>query len=439
MPDRSYISKVRLPGPNGNDGGLYYIKDEEARELIEQLAGATIFLGVTTTELYDGDTEHSSIVINGETIEVPIGGMAIYDDKEFIWNGSQWFQFGDLSTLGSLAYQNVVHLQKGTGTQVLGENTTFTVPSTTVNLGSSTTDDVLGSGTTFQMVQPTITVTPTTTYLQAVATGAAVGADGTASVVTGYSAPTMMQFVKSVTAESNKKLVTTSIQQVSGTETVSKVLQSASKLVTTSLQGVSSVGSASSWTFTMGSGTDDSETLFISGNNSTVPTLTPMTTLATGSVASNGSGSSIVTEVSISDKTVAKAGNSVTVATGSTDALGTGDAIVTDISIGEQQEAIVSLGTASTETVLTGVKVTSQPRVNLSTGATAGKGVVSVATGITSATATDGEVLIDTLDSVQAITELGSASLQSVNVEVGTNDRVKVAEYDDLDAYAAMS
>lgn len=62
--------------------------------------------------------------------------------------------------------------------------------------------------------------------------------------------------MKSVTTETNKKLVTTSIVPTNGTETVSKVTKTASKLVTTTIPNVTantnvtipnvtSVGSAS--------------------------------------------------------------------------------------------------------------------------------------------------------------------------------------------------
>lgn len=260
-------------------------------------------------------------------------------------------------------------------------------------------NDVLGKTTSF-----TTTVTPTTTNIKATASGAAVGADGTASAVTGYANPSTDTFVKSVSAETNKKLVVTSITPTNGTETVSKVTKAASKLVTTSIPNVTSAGSASTWSFTMGSG-DASETLIIDGGNSTAPTLGTAITAATGAVDANGAGSDIVTSVTISDKTVAKQGSSVTVATGATAADGTGDSIVTGVTIGSSASALTGLGTPSTATVLTGVKVTSQPTVALATGATAGDGVISVATGITSASTTAGENnIISALNNTTSIT-----------------------------------
>lgn len=52
----------------------------------------------------------------------------------------------------------------------------------------------------------------------------------------------------------------------------------------------------------------------------------------------------------------------------------------------DEVTALTGLGTPSTSTVLTGVKVTTQPTIALATGATAGTGVISVATGASGTT-----------------------------------------------------
>lgn len=77
--------------------------------------------------------------------------------------------------------------------------------------------------------------------------------------------------------------------------------------------------------------------------------------------------------------------------------------------------AITALGTPTTSNCLTGVKVTSQPTVSLATGATAGTGVISVATGIASATTTTNDK-----DEVTAVTNVGTgtAAGQSVTITV---------------------
>ena len=303
------ISKITLPS-----GNTYNIKDAGARELIASLQGGQYFLGLTTSNITDGATT-KPVVIDGQNVTQEKGNIVVHGNAEFIWDGAKWIEFGDLSNLGGLAVKDTVSLNKGSGANVLGASATFST-----------------------------SVTPTTTNIKATASGAAVGADGTASAITGFGNHTTDTFVTSVSAETNKKLVTTSVPNVT------------------------SAGAASTWNFAMGSG-DNAETLIISGANGSAPTL----------------------------------GTAITAATGATDANGTGDSIVTGVTIGSSAAAITALGTPTTANCLTGVKVTAQPTVALSTGATAGTGVISVATGITTA-----------------------------STSVNSADQKKVALYDDL-------
>lgn len=351
------ISKITLPS-----GNTYDIKDAAAREAIAALEGGSYFLGVTTTALTDQATTNP-ITVDGASVTAKNGNIVIYGNKEFVFNGIKWFEFGDLTTLGALASKDSVALNKGTGDNALGEATTFTAAASSVSFAAHSTDKVLGSDATF-----TTTVTPSTTNLKATASGAAVGADGTAAAITSLGTPTTDTFVKSVSAETNKKLVTTTVPNVT------------------------SAGSASTWAFAMGTGSD-AETLIISGANSVAPTLGTAKTVATGATAANGGG----------------------------------DAIVTGVTVGQSAAAITALGTPSTANCLTGVKVTAQPTVALATGATAGTGVVSVATGISSATTS-----ANNKDEVTAITGLGAGTAAAQTITVGTNDKVKVAKFDDL-------
>lgn len=97
----SYISKITLPS-----GTTYDIKDAEARTLIENLTSATRFLGITTTALTDGATTQRIEIENEGQVSVVAGDVAIYDTSEFIFDGTTWHLFGDLSNLGSLAYKD---------------------------------------------------------------------------------------------------------------------------------------------------------------------------------------------------------------------------------------------------------------------------------------------------------------------------------------------
>ena len=380
MPD---ISQIKLPS-----GNVYDIKDAVARQAIagglskiiswkgnatpvvaDIPAGVVVSYGGSS---YTGTLAASSAdasafyLVYSSTQE---DAKDVYDEYTVVTDGNSkvWEKLGDtridLADLGDLAYLDNVTLSKGSGDQVLGESTTFTAAASAVTFSGGTTDKVLGSDATF-----TTTVTPTTTNIKATASGTAVGADGTASAITGFGNHTTDTFVKSVSAETNKKLVTSTVPNVT------------------------SAGSASTWSFAMGTG-NDSETLIISGGNSTAPTL----------------------------------GTAITVATGATDANGAGDSIVTGVTIGSSASAITALGTPTTATCLTGVKVTTQPTVALATGATAGTGVISVATGITSATTTT-----NSKDEVTAVTGIGTGTAAAQSITVGTNDKVKVAKYDDL-------
>ena len=291
------ISKIQMPS-----GNVYDIKDAVARSLISGGVSfniawngtgtpvvANIPAGVVVT--YEGTdytgtltaanaTSGSFYLVKSNTQKG--GSLDVYDEYTVITSGNNkyWEKIGDtqldLSDLGSLAYKDSVALSKST-------------------------DVVLGEATTFTLSSGTVTVTPTTTNIKATASGTAVGSDGTDTFVKSYPGAT-------------------------------------SKLATTTVPNVTSAGTASTWSFAMGSG-DDSETLIISGANGTAPTLGTAKTVATGSLAANGGGDTVMT----------------------------------------------GLGTATTASALTGVKVTTQPTIALATGATAGTGVISVATGITSA------------------------------------------------------
>lgn len=95
--DKKYLSKI----VSGAD--TLYIKDTEAREAISELQAYTDYLGVTSTEIANGDSTNP-IVINEESVTAKKGNIVNYGPKEFIFNGSVWQEFGDLSALGELAY-----------------------------------------------------------------------------------------------------------------------------------------------------------------------------------------------------------------------------------------------------------------------------------------------------------------------------------------------
>ena len=377
------ISKITLPS-----GNTYDLKDAVARQAI---AGGISYIiawngastpvvadipaGVTVT--YNGTNYTGTLAASsaqaGAFYLVSSSNTANNKYSEYvaanIGGTKTWEKLGDmevdLSDLGALAYKDNVTLSKGSGYNVLGEDTTFINASSAVSFSGGTTDKVLGSDATF-----TTTVTPSTTNIKATASGTAVGADGTDTFVKSYPGTT-------------QKLATTTVPNVTGNTDVS-------------IPNVTSAGAASTWNFAMGTG-NDAETLIISGANGTAPTLG--------------------TNLSASKVTL---GTAKTVATGSLTSSGSGGTVMT------------GLGTATTASALTGVKVTTQPTVTLATGATAGTGVISVATGISSVSTTT-----NNKDEVTAVTSIGTGTAAAQTITVGTNDKVKVAKYDDLSVSAS--
>lgn len=342
------ISKITLPS-----GNTYDIKDATAREMISG--------GVSFVIAWDGASVPTVANIPAGVVVKYNGtnytGTLDADDAEV---GA--FYLVKSSTTPSAETLDVYDEYVPVG--VTGSKTWEKIGDTQLNLTdvvtavslSKQTDVVLGEATTFTGVDPTITVTPSTTYLGATASGTAVGADGTAAAITGFGTHTTDTFVKSVTAETNKNLVTTTVPNVTN------------------------AGTASTWNFAMGSGAN-AETLIISGANSTAPTL----------------------------------GTAKTVATGETSTSGTGDAVVTGVTVGDSAQAITALGTPTTANALTGVKVTSQPTVNLGTNSSSATGRVQVATGITSASASGTGVTVGTNDKVTVLKDTTDVSVTKGN------------------------
>lgn len=144
------ISKITLPS-----GTTYNIKDQGARDLIDEMSGYTDFLGVTTTALTDGATTNP-IKINNVDVTAKKGNIATYGSAEFIFNGTAWQAFGDLSGLGDLAFKDsasgTVAVPKTYTTTVTPTTTTKYVAASATGGGSATKGTVTvskaSSGTT---------------------------------------------------------------------------------------------------------------------------------------------------------------------------------------------------------------------------------------------------------------------------------------------------
>lgn len=102
-----FIDSVTLPS-----GSVYWLKDSKAREDIEAIQGVVTgvmsYAGQTTTPLVDGSTA-TSLTIDGETKtfnESNTGSVVIYGEKEFVWNGTKWNEFGSTGSLKALAFKD---------------------------------------------------------------------------------------------------------------------------------------------------------------------------------------------------------------------------------------------------------------------------------------------------------------------------------------------
>ena len=123
-----YIKEITLPS-----GTTYTIVDYAARQEIDAMSTTississtvsnmskyTSFLGVVSnsaawTKIQDGSTT-GTILVGSTTTTVSTGNIVIYKPsnstsaaQEYIWDGSKWNFFGDISAtnLGSLAYKN---------------------------------------------------------------------------------------------------------------------------------------------------------------------------------------------------------------------------------------------------------------------------------------------------------------------------------------------
>lgn len=389
------ISSIKLP-----NGSTYEIHDAQAIHTIEELGlgSALVFKGVKETLSQLPSTGNKV----GDVWHVK------EDDYEYVWAAidgtGKWEEFGAPHNFASSEHKHTVTVTgSNKPSAVSGSVTVPTVSSSskyiraTVSRGAVSTDSALGTGATFST-----TVTPTTTNIKATASGAAVAANGTAAAITGFGAHstdtalgTNATFAVSGGTASTSKMVTTTVKNPSVVDAdASKITSNtdvkASKVSNT---GSKADGSAASWTASV---TDGVLSFTWKANVPTAVTLPTFTEVTASKIVAEDVAASKVTT------------SNVTVATGSLSATGTGADVATGVSAisvsvdnADAVEAITELGTPTTANALTGVKITAQPTIALTTGATAGAGVVSVATGIQRATTS-----VESADTVNAITSV---------------------------------
>lgn len=395
------ISKIRLPGSTDT----YSIKDATARSMassgfsfeiswdgnstpVENVipAGVSVTYGGTvyTGTRAAGSDTLSKFFLVATSVKIS-GDVDEYDEYITISSGGNysWEKIGNtridlskLSLVWSASTANVI--TSINGIEVAQRAATIT-PSKT---------NVIGTGATFSYTAPTVTLSPTTTYLKATASGLSIGASGTDSALTAVTPGTGSAVNSISTTKAN--LQTSTITPLATTSQAITQVASTSNVTATHITANGTSGTQDSFTTSV-----TSEVLTFSFTPGTLPTL-PQYTNVTG------------TKVTTESVNVAKASNAVTVATGALTVADNG-AIITSVT-GGTGSFINSIDTSSGSGYITGVQVTAQPAISLSTDATSATGRVKIVTSVpTSATVTGGSVAFNNTDAKSVVTGITSA------------------------------
>lgn len=409
---------------SGND---WQIKDSVARA---QAGGAIIIRGTTTTALTDEATTNP-ITIDGDSYTAVANDAVFYSKKEFVFDGTKWHEFGDMSGLGDFAYADtgsVTIKPKGsnasssvtfgahTTDKVLGEATTFTNGTSSVSFGAHTTAEVLKSDVTATVPK----TSSTTKYVKASASGTTVGVATSGSAITDLGTASTDTFVKSYPGATSK-LTTTTVTGVSGSTTASKATAgTAVSVAKTGTAVTCATGALGTETSTRSANTP----MFGCTVDPTTETLSftfkPLSTTSVTPAASNGT----ITPYTFTDVTVPKAASSATtVATGAVAANSSGATVMTGLGTATTASAVTGYAEPSTETFAKTVSVTAQPKVSLSTATTTSTGAVKYVEAV-STSGTDSVTFTTTGHTANAITALGTATAAAQTITVGTNDKV---------------
>lgn len=335
---------------NSLTGGMHFIG-----EALQFAAAGPVYIktGTSTALCYYTGTKPTAttITIGGTTYTLTYklltaGDVVISGNLEFIWSDADntFHEFGSTGSLKALAFKDTAtasYKPKGSITHTLNKTAKTLTPTVTQGTVSASAS-----------YKPAGTI--------------ALGTNGSATFVKSYPGVT-------------SKLVTTTVHDTPTAQlgTIKKDTQSVigsvatAKLVTTTIQGVSgstTASKASANSFAGITASVSGETLTLTSNtltftNITVPVAQTAKTVATGSVASTGTGSAVATggtaknitfvsDVLDSDDASAEKvvvdlteGTAKTVATGSLASTGTGSAVLTGLGTPTTATAITSIGT----------------------------------------------------------------------------------------------
>lgn len=277
------ISQVTLP-----NGTTYDIKDGWSRDQIaaiyELIEGGVNFIGVVADlpahQITDGDTTNPITIKDGastKSVTATTGDIVIQGTTEFIFDGTAWREFGDITGLGDLAFADTAS-GKFTPAGTVSKPT-FTGSQSNVTI--TATDNASGNYQPKGSVsQPTFSGTKVKISGTVTPTGSVSGSftgTGVRLVTGNISVPTS---ASTTTATTENKTATVSAA-ASGDTTYTpagNVSGTAVEMNTTSVNSITAVGTLPSWSATVPSGT---ENLTFSWNTGTLPTKGAAQTVAT--------------------------------------------------------------------------------------------------------------------------------------------------------------
>ena len=393
----NYISQIQV----GNT--TYEIKDSVARDLalkyILSTNAATTPEGVTWDD--EGTTITGTLVASAQTKGIYLVpsttavGKNVYDEYVTVTHDGatptySWEKLGSTEvSLTGLVTE--VTLSKGSGDQVLGEATTFTNAASSVTFTGGTTDTFVKSypGATSKLVKGSITGVNGSASVIGIKTNTAV----TASKVTAATSKTASKVTTAIATATNTTLGTA--------KTASKATAGTAKNVATTDTAVSFNAFGSALTDVVYNMTVSNETLSFSTASTTSKSITP--------AKANGT----ITPYTFTDVSVPNITANDTVSFNAVDT-------ATDVTITQFTAEDVEASKVVSESAVTLAK----PAASAST----------FATGDLSATGTGDSVMtgLGTATTGSAVTGVGTGTAAAQTITVGTNDKVKVAKYDDL-------
>jgi hypothetical protein len=411
------------------------------------------FIGTTTTTLTDGATTNP-ITINSKSVTAVSGDVVILSgtDKEFLWVGSKWEEFGNASSHSIKGHTHTVTVS-GSVDEFLG-TVTKEKPTISVTVGAhpgisvtAPTDEVLGSATTFtaaSALNSNVVTSGTTKYL---GISSVVLNTDTVTEVTGNTDVTATNTVLGTATSASK--ITSSDVTAAGKTTAGTAISvpqySFSNVTASKLSSAGSstdVGASKISSWSAGSSTDvgaskitswSAGTMSVSGETLTLalPSLSYSSVTASKvtvpSLSYSGVTASKVTLPTFTNATASKAtaGTAISVPQHTHSADVTASKITANTSITVpviSSNASVTASKVTTGDVTVATSVKTQPALSVYTATATGRikyleGVSSSKPGITTS------VTVGTNDKVNAVTSV-SASTSSPTVTAALDSNV---------------